>query len=110
MLLQFIKIGRNYNMILTEERMSTIKFGSKFKYVDYFGTNKVIIVAFKSPREAKLFRDEITNKYASIFEVEKSTYAVMLKARNGVTITKVITDGILSCLSISLSYACSFAS
>lgn len=97
-------------MILTEERKSTIKFGSEFKHVDYFGDNKVIIVAFKSPREAKLFKEEIINKYASMFEVERSIYAVMIKARDGVTITNVTTDDALSWLSISLSYACSFAS
>ena len=97
-------------MILTEERKSTIKFGSEFAHVDYFADNKVIIVAFKSPREAKLFKDEIINKYASMFGVEKSIYAVMLKARDGVTITNVTTDGSLSWLSISLSYICSFAS
>ena len=74
-------------MIVTEERKSTIKFGSEFAHVDYFGTNKVIIVAFKSPREAKLFKEEIINKYASMFEVERSIYAVMLKASDGVTIT-----------------------
>ena len=73
-------------MILTEERKSTIKFGSEFRHVDYFGDNKVIIVAFKSPREAKLFEVEIINKYASMFGVERSIYAVMLKARDGVTI------------------------
>lgn len=97
-------------MILTEERKSTIKFGSEFTHVDYFGDNKVIIAGFKSPREAKLFRDEITNKYASMFGVERSIYAVMLKARDGVTITNVTRDDSLSWLSISLSYACSFAS
>ena len=97
-------------MILTEERNSTIKFGSEFTHVDYFGDNKVIIVGFKSPREAKLFKDEITNKYASMFGVERSIYAVMLKARNCATIDKVTTDGSLSWLSISLSYVCSFAS
>lgn len=97
-------------MILTEERKSTIKFGSEFTHVDYFGDNKVIIVAFKSPREAKLFKEEIINKYASMFGVERSIYAVMLKARDGVTITNVTTDDALTLLSISLNYACSFAS
>lgn len=97
-------------MMLVEERKSTIKFGSEFAHVDYFGTNKVIIVAFKSPREAKIFKDEITNKYASMFGVERSIYAVMLKARDGVTITNVTRDDSLTWLSISLSYACSFAS
>lgn len=96
-------------MILTEERKSTIKFDSEFRYVDYFGTNKVIIVAFKSPKEAKVFKDEIKDKYASMFGVERSISAVMLKARNGATITNVTTDDSLSWLSISLSYACSFA-
>ena len=96
-------------MILTEERNSTIKFGSEFAHVDYFGDNKVIIVAFKSPREARLFEVEIINKYASIFEVERSIYAVMLKASEGVTITNVTRDDSLSWLSISFSYACSFA-
>ena len=97
-------------MILTEERTSTIKFGSEFAHVDYFGDNKVIIVAFKSPREAKLFKEEIINKYASMFEVERSIYAVMLRAYDGVTITNVTTDDALTYLSISLTYACSFAS
>ena len=97
-------------MILAEERKSTIKFGSEFTHVDYFGDNKVIIVAFKSPREAKLFKDEIINKYASMFGVERSIYAVMLKARDGVTITNVTRDDSLTWLSISLSYACSFVS
>lgn len=97
-------------MMLTEERKSTIKFGSEFAHVDYFGDNKVIIVAFKSPKEAKLFKEEIINKYASMFGVERSIYAVMLKARDGVTITNVTTDDALTLLSISLNYACSFAS
>ena len=97
-------------MILAEERKSTIKFGSEFTHVDYFANNKVIIVGFKSPREAKLFEVEIINNYASMFGVERSIYAVMLKARDCATIDKVTTDGSLSWLSISLSYACSFAS
>lgn len=97
-------------MILTEERKSTIKFGSEFAHVDYFGDNKVIVVAFKSPREAKLFKEEIIGRYTSMFGVERSIYAVMLKARDGVTITNVTTDDALTWLSISLSYACSFAS
>ena len=96
-------------MILAEERKSTIKFGSEFTHVDYFANNKVIIVGFKSPREAKLFEVEIINNYASMFGVERSIYAVMLKARDCATIDKVTTDGSLSWLSISLSYACSFA-
>ena len=96
-------------MLFREERKSTIKFGSEFTHVDYFGDNKVIIVGFKSPKEAKLFKDEIINKYASIFGVERSIYAVMLKAHDGVTITNVTRDDALSWLSISLSYACSFA-
>lgn len=96
-------------MILTEERTSTIKFGSEFTHVDYFGYNKVIIAAFKSTREAKLFKEEIIDKYASMFEVERSIYAVMLKASDSVTIDKVTTDDSLSWLSISLTYACSFA-
>ena len=97
-------------MILAEKRKSTIEFGSEFTHVDYFGDDQVIIVGFKSPREAKLFKDEIINKYASIFGVERSIYAVMLKARDGVTITNVTRDDALSCLSISLSYSCFFAS
>ena len=97
-------------MILAEERKSTIKFGSEFTHVDYFGDNKVIIVGFKSPREAKLFRDEIINKYASMFGVERSISTVMLKARDGVTITNVTIDDTLSWLSISLSYSFSFIS
>ena len=96
-------------MILTEERKSTIKFGSEFTHVDYFGDNKVIIAGFKSPREAKLFKDEIKNKYASMFGVERSISTVMLKARDGVTITNVTRDDSLTWLSISLSYAYSFA-
>ena len=97
-------------VILAEERKSTIKFGSEFTHVDYFGDNKVIIAGFKSPREAKLFHNVIVNKYVAMFEVERSIYAVMLKARDGVTITNVTRDDSLSCLSISLTYACSFAS
>ena len=95
-------------MILAEERKSTIKFSSEFTHVDYFGDNKVIIVGFKSPKEAKLFHNAIVNKYISMFEVERSIYAVMLKAHDGVTITNVTIDDGLSLLSISLSYACSF--
>lgn len=95
-------------MILTEERTSTIKFGSEFKHVDYFGDNKVIFVGFKSPREAKLLQIEIINKYASMFDVERSISAVMLKACDGVDITNVTINDDLSCLSISLSHACSF--
>lgn len=97
-------------MILTEERKSTIKFGSEFTHVDYFADNKVIIAGFKSPREAKLFHNAIVNKYVTMFEVERSIYAVMLKARDSVTITNVTRDDSLSWLSISLSYVCSFAS
>ena len=97
-------------MILAEERKSTIKFGSEFTHVDYFGDNKVIIAGFKSPREAKLFKEEIINKYASMFGVERSIYAVMLKARDGVTINNVTRDDSMTWLSISLSYSCSFAS
>ena len=97
-------------MILAEERKSTIKFGSEFTHVDYFGDNKVIVVAFKSPREAKLFKEEITNKYASMFGVERSISTVMLKARGGVTITNVTIDDSMTWLSISLSHACSFVS
>ena len=97
-------------MILTEERKSTIKLVSEFTHVDYFGDNKVIIVGFKSPREAKLFHNAIVNKYIGMFEVERSISAVMLSARDGVTITNVTIDDTLSWLSISLSYACSFAS
>lgn len=101
---------KNIVMRLTEERNSTIKFSSEFTHVDYFGNNKVIIAGFKSPREAKLFHDAIVNKYVDMFEVERSIYAVMLKARDGVTITNVTRDDALTWLSISLSYACSFAS
>ena len=96
-------------MRVAEVRNSTIKFSSEFTHVDYFADNKVIIVGFKSPKEAKLFRNAIVNKYISMFEVERSIYAVMLKARDGVTITNVTTDDALSWWSISLSYACSFA-
>ena len=97
-------------MILSEERKSTIKFGSEFTHVDYFADNKVIIVGFRSPREAKLFHKAIVNKYISMFEVERSIYAVMLKACDDVTITNVTRDDSLTWLSISLSYDCSFAS
>ena len=97
-------------MRVAEVRNSTIKFSSEFTHVDYFADNKVIIVGFKSPREARLFENTIVNKYISMFEVERSIYAVMLKAHDGVTIDKVFTDGSLSWLSISLSYVCSFAS
>lgn len=97
-------------MILTEQRTYTIEFRSRFAHIDYFKNSKVIVVAFKSPREAYLFYDAIVSKYINMFEVEKSIYAVMLKARDGATITNVTTDDALSCLSISLSYACSFAS
>lgn len=95
-------------MIFTEERKSTIKVSSELMHVDYFSDNKVIIAGFKSPREAKLFKDEIINEYASMFEVERSICAVMLKARDGVTITNVTRDDTFKWLSISLSYACSF--
>lgn len=97
-------------MILTEERTSTIEFRSRFTHIDYFKNSKVIVVAFEFPKEANLFHNAIVNRYIGMFEVEKSTYAVMLKARDAATITKVITDDSLSWLSISLSYACSFAS
>ena len=97
-------------MILTEERTSTIEFRSRFTHIDYFKNSKVIVVAFESPKEVNLFHNAIVNKYIAMFEVEKSTYAVMLKARNSVTITKVTTDDNLSWFLISLSYACSFAS
>lgn len=97
-------------MMLVEERKSTIKFGSKFTHVDYFGDNKVITVGFKSPREAKMFHNAIVNKYISMFEVERSISAVMLKARDGVSITNITIDDSLTWLSISLSYGCSFAS
>ena len=96
-------------MLFREERKSTIKFGSEFTHVDYFGDNKVIIVGFKSPKEAKLFHNAIIIKYAAMFKVERSIYAVMLKARDGVTITNVTRDDALSWLSISLSYVRSFA-
>ena len=96
-------------MLFREERKSTIKFSSEFTHVDYFADNKVIIVGFKSPKEAKLFHNAIVNKYISMFEVERSIYAVMLKAHDGVTITNVIRDDALLWLSISLSYAYSLA-
>ncbi len=95
-------------MMLTEERKSTIKFGSKFTHVDYFGDNKVIIAGFKSPREAKLFHNAIVNKYIAMFKVERSISAVMLSARDSVNITNVTIDDSLSWLSISLSHDCSF--
>lgn len=97
-------------MILTEDRKSTIEFRSKFTHIDYFKNSKVIVVAFESPKEANLFYNAIVNKYIAMFEVEKSNYAVMIKARDCATITNVIADDSLSWLSISLSYACSFTS
>ena len=97
-------------MRVAEVRNSTIKFSSEFTHVDYFADNKVIVVGFKSPREAKLFKNTIVNKYISMLEVERSVYAVMLKVRDGVTITNVTRDDSLTWFSISLSYACSFAS
>lgn len=97
-------------MILTEERTSTIEFRSRFSHVDYFKNSKVIVVAFKFPKEANLFHNAIVNKYITMFEVEKCNYAVIIKARDDATITKVTTDDSLSWLSISLTYACSFAS
>ena len=96
-------------MIVTEERTSTIEFRSRFKHIDYFENSKVIVVAFESPKEACLFYDAIVSKYITMFEVEKCIYAVMLKARDGAIVTKVTTDAILSWLSISLNYSCSFA-
>ena len=96
-------------MRVAEVRNSTIKFSSEFTHVDYFADNKVIIVGFKSPKEAKLFRSAIVNKYISMFEVERSIYAVMLKAHNGVTITNVTRDDSLTWLSISLSHDYSLA-
>ena len=97
-------------MILTEERTSTIEFRSRFKHIDYFKNSKVIVVAFELTKEANLFHNAIVNKYITMFEVEKCNYAVMLKARDGAIITKVTADDSLSWLSISLNYACSFAS
>ena len=97
-------------MRVAEVRNSTIKFSSEFTHVDYLGDNKVIIVGFKSTREARLFKNTIVNKYISMFEVERSIHAVMIKVRDGVTITNVTTDDALTWLSISLSYVCSFVS
>lgn len=97
-------------MILTEERTSTIEFRSRFKHIDYFKNSKVIVVAFEFPKEAYLFYDAIVSKYITMFEVEKCNYAVMIKARDCATITKVTADYSLSWLSISLNYTCSFAS
>lgn len=97
-------------MILTEDRKSTIEFRSRFTHIDYFKNSKVIVVAFESPKEANLFHNAIVDKYSAIFEVEKSIYAVMLKASDCATIDKVTTDDSLSELSISLTYACSFTS
>ncbi len=96
-------------MIFTEERTSTIEFRSRFTHVDYFKNGKVIVVAFKFPKEADLFHNAIVNKYITMFEVEKCNYAVMIKARDGVTITNVTADDALTWLSISLNYVCSFA-
>ena len=95
-------------MILTEKRTSTIEFRSRFSHIDYFKNGKVIVVAFESPKEANLFHNAIVSKYIAMFEVEKSIYAVMLKARDCATIDKVYADDSLSWLSISLSYSCSF--
>lgn len=77
-------------VILTEERKSTIKFGSEFTHVDYFADNKVIIVAFKSPKEAKMFHNAIVDKYVGMFGVERSISTIMLKARDGVTDRKSV--------------------
>lgn len=96
-------------MILTEERTSTIEFRSRFKHIDYFKNSKVIVVAFELPKEANLFHNAIVSKYITMFEVEKTNYAIMLKARDGVIITKVTADDSLSWLSITLSYTCYFA-
>lgn len=96
-------------MIFSEERKSTIKFGSKFTSVNYFKTNRVIVVDFKSPKEAELFKNAIVNKYISMFEVERTDYAVMLKVRYSATITNVTIDDNLSCLSISLTHTCFYA-
>lgn len=97
-------------MVLTEQRTSTIVFRSRFKHIDYFKNSKVIVVAFELTKEAYLFYDAIVSKYITMFEVEKSNYAVMLKARDGAIITKVTADDSLSWLSISLNYSFSFAS
>ena len=97
-------------MIFTEERTSTIEFRSRFKHIDYFKNSKVIVVAFEFHKEAYLFYDAIVSKYITMFEVEKCNNAIMLKARDGVIITKVTADDSLSWLSISLNYVCSFAS
>lgn len=91
-------------MIFTEETKSTIKFGSKFVSADYFNISKVIVVVFKYAKEAQLFKNAIINKYIAMFEVEKTDYAVMLKVRDGVTVTDITIDDKLSCLSIQLSY------
>ena len=96
-------------MIFTEERKSTIEFRSEFTHVDYFKNSKVIVVAFKFPKESNLFHNAIVNKYITMFEVEKTSCAIMLKAREDVSITNVTADDSLSWLAISLSYACSFA-
>lgn len=95
-------------MILTEEKNSIIKFDSEFTHIDYFEIGKVIVVAFKSNREARSFHNAIANKYIDMFEVERSINTIMIKARNGVSITNVTTDDSLTWLSISLSYSCSF--
>lgn len=97
-------------MIFTEERTSTIEFHSRFKHIDYFKNSKVIVVAFELSKEANLFHNAMVNKYITMFEVEKCNHAVMLKARDGVIVTKVTADDSFSWLSISLNYVCSFAS
>lgn len=97
-------------MIITEERKSTIEFRSRFTHIDYFKNSKVIVVAFELPKEANLFHNAIVTKYINMLEVEKTSCAVMIKARDGVIITNITADDSLSWLSITLSYACSFAS
>lgn len=93
-------------MILTEERTSTIKFGSKFKSVEYVKDTKVIDVKFNSSEEAASFKYVIMNIYKDIFKLDTAGSAIIVKANDSATITKVTIDNNLSCLSISLTYRC----
>ena len=93
-------------MIFTEERSATIKFGSKFKSVEYFKDTKVIDVKFYSSEEAASFKHVIMFDYKDIFKLDTAGSAIIVKASEGSSITNVTTDNNLSCLSISLTYTC----
>ena len=93
-------------MIFTEERTSTIKFGSRFSHVDYFKDTKDIRLKFKSSEEAASFKHVIMDIYKDIFKLDTDDSAIIVKACDGATITEVTIDNNLSCLSISLTYRC----